>query len=246
MRLARAIQQRLFPVAFPQPPEFDIAGICHPVDPTGGDYFDFIPMRHGRIGFVVADVTGHGIATALLMVQVRAYLHALVRTHDNVSEILTLTNAMLAEDMAESFFVTLFFACLDPRNRSLVYAGAGHEGFLLHATGRLDRLPSTSLPLGVDKELVAPSAPVLYLEPGDSVILVTDGIIQSLSQQGAMYDIDHFIEVISPHRGKSAHEMLDVLCKPVPNSSQRKPQEDDMTAVIVKLKAESAVQEHAG
>ncbi len=69
------------PVAFPQSPEFDIAGICHPVDPTGGDYFDFIPMQHGQIGIVVADVSGHGIASALIMVQVRAYLRALVRTH---------------------------------------------------------------------------------------------------------------------------------------------------------------------
>ena len=74
MLAARAIQQRLFPVAFPQSPEFDIAGICHPVDPTGGDYFDFIPMQHGQIGIVVADVSGHGIASALIMVQVRAYL----------------------------------------------------------------------------------------------------------------------------------------------------------------------------
>ena len=100
--------------------------------------------------------------------------------------------------------------------------------------GGYDRLPSTSLPLGMEKELVVPSAPVLYLEPGDSVILVTDGIIESLSQQRAMYDINHFIEVISPHRGKSAQEMLDVFFEPVRNSCRQKPHEDDMTAVIVK------------
>src|SRR5262249_5464583 len=160
-----------------------------PAEATGGDYFDFIPMRNGCVGIVVGDVSGHDFGSALLMSEVRAYLRALVLTHDDLSDILTLANALLVKDMDDTF-VTLFFACLDPQTRSLVYAGAGHEGVLLHATGRRERLRSTSLPLGFEKDLVVASAPALVLEPGDVVVLLSDGVTEAPSQRGDRFGID--------------------------------------------------------
>ncbi len=239
MRVARAIQQRLFPLTSPQPAEFDIAGACRTVQATGGDLFDFIPMRNRRIGIVIADATGHSFAAALLMVQVRAYLRALAQTHDSVSEILFQTNAMLAEDAEDDLFVTLFYACLDLENRSLVYAGAGHEGYILHATGRYERLRSTSPPLGVDKGLVVPSA-AIQLQSGDSVILLTDGVIEAASPQRAMSGIDRIIEILNRDRARSAREMIDLLFKSVEVRSHQRSQEDDMTAVIVKVRPRMA------
>src|SRR2546426_8505280 len=125
-RVAREIQQRLFPKTSPQPPVFDIAGASYPAEATGGDYFDYLSMADGSLGIVVADVTGHGVGPALLMAETRAYLRTLAMNAPDVGEILTLANQVLAEDVDFERFVTLILAKLDARARSLVYTSAGH------------------------------------------------------------------------------------------------------------------------
>jgi serine phosphatase RsbU (regulator of sigma subunit) len=166
MLLARMIQQRLFPSAPPVLADFDIAGASHPADATGGDYFDFIPMPDATIGIVLADVSGHGFGSALLMAQTRAYLRALALSHSTVGTILTLTNRMLEEDTEAERFVTLFFAALDPRDRSFVYAGAGHEGFILGPAGETRVLQSTSIPWAWMETWQFPVGLQYGLEPG--------------------------------------------------------------------------------
>jgi serine phosphatase RsbU (regulator of sigma subunit) len=131
MLIARSIQARWCPLPPPNVAGFDIAGASHPAEETGGDFYDFIPMRDGRIGIVIGDVSGHGFGAALFMAETRAYLRALTSTHDNVGDILTLTNAMVTADTKDDYFVTLFIACIHPTYRSLVYAAAGHEAYLL-------------------------------------------------------------------------------------------------------------------
>jgi hypothetical protein len=239
MQIARKIQECLLPVGPTNLPAFDIAGTSHSAEATGGDYFDFIPMRNGRIGIVVGDVSGHDFGSALLMSEVRAYLRALVLVHDDVSDILTRTNAFLVEDTDDFTFVTLFFACLDLHNRSLLYAGAGHEGILLDATGRQERLRSTSIPLGLEKDLVVACAPAKDLEPEQVVLLTSDGITEALSPGGERFGMERTIDVISGHRDKSAREMIDLLCQAVRVFSHGMPPEDDMTAVILKVKPKS-------
>jgi hypothetical protein len=236
MRMARRFQERLCAIAPPNLTEFDVAAMSQPAETTGGDYFDFIPMRDGRIAFVVGDVSGHDFGAALLMSEVRAYLRALVLVHDDVSEILTLTNSILVEDTDDGAFVTLFFACLDPRHRSLVYAGAGHEASLIHPTGRRERLQSTCLPLGLEKDLVVASAPAIHLEPEAVVLLISDGIHDASSQRGERFGLERTIELIRAHRDQTANEMIDVLRRAVRAFSDGVPQTDDQTALIVKAR----------
>ena len=100
-RLARQIQQKLFPNGTPRLAGFDIAGVCYPADATGGDYFDFIPMSGGGLGVAVGDVSGHGFGPALLMAEVHANIRALALAHIDVGEILTLANRMVCEDTAD-------------------------------------------------------------------------------------------------------------------------------------------------
>jgi sigma-B regulation protein RsbU (phosphoserine phosphatase) len=241
MRMARKIQERLWAGAPPNLPEFDIAGASRPAEAVGGDYFDIFPMRHGRIGLVVGDVSGHGFGAALLISEVRAYLRALVLVHDDLSDILTRTNALLVNDIAEGTFVTLFFACLDLRKRSMSFAGAGHEGILLHATGRQERLHSTSLPLGLEKDLVVISAPAIDLKPEEVLLMLSDGISEASSERGERFGNDRTIEVIRRHRDRTAREMMDLLYQSVRLFSVGLPQADDQTAVIVKV----GTQKHA-
>jgi CheY-like chemotaxis protein len=133
-RVAREIQQRLFPKALPQFGPFNIAGASYPAEATGGDYFDYLTMADGCLGVVVADVTGHGVGPALLMAETRAYLRILARNRYDVGEILARANRMLAEDVGFERFVTLILARLDPGSQSLIYVSAGHPaGYVFDA-----------------------------------------------------------------------------------------------------------------
>ncbi len=238
MRLARKTQQRLLPAAPLDLPAFDLAGVSHPAEATGGDYFDFLLMGSGRIGIVLGDVSGHGYGAALVMSELRAYLRALALVHDDPGDILTRANTLLVNDTDdEPFFVTLFFACLDPGDRSLLFAGAGHEGIFLHATGRRERLRSTSPPLGIVKGLSVASAPAINLEPEDVVLLVSDGIYEASSRRGELFGLERAIEAAGGPRHQTAQERIDALCQAVRAFSDDAPQADDMTAVIVKVKA---------
>jgi serine phosphatase RsbU (regulator of sigma subunit) len=235
MHIARSVHARLCPLCPPNVAGFDIAGAFHPAEATGGDFYDFIPMRDGRLGIVIGDVSGHGFGSALLMAETRAYLRALAQTHENLGEILTLSNAMLAADTDDDYFVTLFIACIHPACRSLVYAGAGHEAYLLHATGRHNRLRCTSLPLGVAKDTVIPQVSGIVLDDDDVLLLFTDGILEAHSQRGEQFGIERTIEAIIANRAKPAREMLDRLSETVRLFSGRMQQEDDMSAVIVRV-----------
>jgi serine phosphatase RsbU (regulator of sigma subunit) len=239
MCIARTIQAHLLPQAPPNVPGFDIAGVFHPAEATGGDYFDFIPLSGGGIGIVVGDVSGHGFPSALVMAETRACLRTLALAHNSVGEILTRTNALLVEDMADQLFVTLFLACIHPTGRSLAYAAAGQEACLLHATGRWDRLRSTSLPLGVAKDVVVPQASGSFLEDGDVLLLVTDGVLEARCEGGELFGLERTIEAVNANRTKSARELVDCLVEAVRAFSGRIPQEDDITAVIVKVSAQA-------
>ena len=143
LRLARSIQQSFFPSTSPVVPGFDLGGASYPAEETGGDYFDYFPMPAGRIGIVVADVSGHGFGPALVMSQTRAYLQALLPLGLDVSELATRLNDFLIADGPDARFVTLFLAQLDPRDGSFVYASAGHQCFLLGPGDEVQPLDST-------------------------------------------------------------------------------------------------------
>src|SRR6266850_2320581 len=117
---------------------FEISGASYPAEATGGDYFDYVPLRDGTLGVVIGDVTGHGFGPALLMAELRAYLRAFLLTRSDVGEILGLLNCALADDAPEGYFATLLLARLDPTTRSLVYASAGHmPGYILAPSGEV-------------------------------------------------------------------------------------------------------------
>ena len=154
IRLARQIQQKLFPVAPLPSAGFDISGASYPAEATGGDYFDYIPMQDGGLGVVIGDVSGHGFGPALLMAELRAYLRAFMLTRWDVGEIVGLLNCALADDAPEGHFATLLLVRLDPATRSLVYASAGHwPGYIFSPTGEVKVvLHATGMPLAAMSE----------------------------------------------------------------------------------------------
>jgi sigma-B regulation protein RsbU (phosphoserine phosphatase) len=236
-RVAREIQQRLFPKSAPALPGFDIAGGSYPAEATGGDYFDYLPMLHDRLGIVVGDVTGHGVGPALLMAETRAYLRVLAGRREDAGEILTRANGVLAEDVGNERFVTLFLARLDPKNRGLAYASAGHPtGYILDSEGQVKKtLPRTGVPLGMRPDTQYQSSGELVLDPGDLVLLVTDGIEESMSADNTIFGMERVLEVVRLNRTKPAASIVTALYQAVRQFSQNSPQTDDVTAIVLKV-----------
>ena len=235
-RVAREIQQRLFPKAAPNLSGFDIAGLSHAADATGGDYFDYLPMLRGRLGVVVADVTGHGIGPALLMAETRAYLRLLALNREDVGEILTRANRVLAEDIGYERFITMLLVSLDPKARMLTCANAGHPpGYVFSGQGEIKtQLKRSGIPLGLKPDTHYPPGTGVKLERGDTVLLLTDGIDEAMSPDNTIFGIERALEIVRTHRSKTARELVETLYAGVRRFSQNTPQLDDVTAVVIK------------
>ena len=236
-RVARDIQQRLFPKSAPAFPGFDIAGGSFPAEATGGDYFDYLHMVNGRLGIVVGDVTGHGVGPALLMAETRAYLRALVGRREDPGEILTRTNGILAEDIGSERFITLFLGCIDPGTRGLIYASAGHPpGYILNAEGAVKAtLKRTGIPLGMKADFVFSSAAEIALAPGDILLLLTDGIEEATSPDESLFGIERVFDIVRASRSETSQAIVQKLYEAVRAFSHHAAQVDDITAIVVKV-----------
>jgi sigma-B regulation protein RsbU (phosphoserine phosphatase) len=236
-RVAREIQQRLFPKGPPALAGYDIAGASYPAEATGGDYFDYLPMLNDRWGFIVADVSGHGVGPALLMAETRAYLRVLAGRREDVGEILTRANGVLAEDVGTERFVTLFLARLDPKERALIYASAGHSpGFILDRSGSVkSKLPRTGIPLGMRPDTKYLPSDEYKLVPGDMVLLLTDGVEETVSPENALLGMDRTLEIVRANRDKSAQEIVEAIYQGSRRFCNNAPQTDDITAIVIKV-----------
>ena len=183
---ARAIQQALLPRSSPFIPGFAVSGLCVPAGAVGGDWFDFIPMKEGCWGLVLADVSGKGTAAALLMAASRGVLRSLAEASCTPSEVLQKLNRLLVEDLPPARFVTMVFAVLDPAERTLTFASAGHLQPLL-VQGQEARFlhTDTGLPLGL--ALGEYSETEIQLAPGSRVVFYSDGITEAANPDEEEY-----------------------------------------------------------
>ncbi len=236
-RVAREIQQHLFPKAPPNLPGFDIAGASFPATAAGGDYFDFIPMADGGLGLVVGDVTGHGIGPALLMAETRAYVRIAGLNRADAGEVLTRTNIALAEDIGSERFVTLFLGRLDAAHRQLTYVSAGHPpGYLLAPDGTVRvELRRTGVPLGMRASTAYQSTAPIELMPGEIALLLTDGIEEAMGPGDEMFGTDRMLAVLRANRDKSAAQIVDALYLAVREFCKGAEQQDDVTAIVLKV-----------
>lgn len=236
-RLAREIQQRLFPKNAPELPGFDIAGVSYPAEETGGDYYDFLNLFGSGLGIVIGDVTGHGIGPALLMAETRAYLRLLSQYRDDPGDILTRANRILAEDVGSERFVTLFFAKLDPQKSLLSYVNAGHpKGYIFDFAGQVKRiLPRTNIPLGFNSDTRYIVSEDIKLEHGDLILLVTDGVEETTSPDNQFFGDSQMLKVVESCRQLPAAEIVRTLFHKAVEFSKGAPRIDDFTAVVVKV-----------
>ncbi|MFQ5496199.1 MAG: PP2C family protein-serine/threonine phosphatase, partial [Phycisphaerae bacterium] len=191
-----------------------------------------------EIGIVIGDASGHGVGPALVATDTHAYVRALTETQIDLANALSIANRLLCDEMVDGRFVTLLFVRLDARTRSLIYSSAGHHptGYVLDTAGGLrTRLYSTGLPMGVSTDSDFPVAPAITLEPGDLVLLATDGIPETTSPDGTLFGMERALNVVRTHRHRRAQEIVEALLRAVQDFSQNTPRHDDITAVVVKV-----------
>jgi phosphoserine phosphatase RsbU/P len=235
LELAREFQMSTLPAAMPTLPGYDVCGVFHPAELTGGDTFDLSVIDQGLL-VVLGDATGHGIAPALSITQMHAMLRMAFRLGADLETAFMQVNNRLAETLPSDRFVTAFIGLLDPSADRIRFHSGG-QGPILHfhaATGTCARHKPTSFPLGAMPLTSPRPAVTLEMRPGDILALISDGIYEYGDAQGGQFGDRRIEEIFRAHPGKPTAELLALLLQAVRDFARGAPQEDDMTAVLVK------------
>ncbi len=241
LMLAKQVQQNLLPSEPSEIPGLDIASRSIYCDETGGDYLDFFPLEtgSGKHAFFVADVTGHGIAAALLMTTARALLRTRAIDNDQIDDVLTRVNADLSRDSQAGQFMTLFYLLVEPLTRTAHWASAGHDPAIVYqpSTDTFTEFAGNDIPLGIEPawafhEFEAP------LPPKDGVVVIgTDGIWEARRADDELFGKDRLREVIRASAHKPAEDITVDIIDAVVRFRDGAPQTDDVTLLVLKVTA---------
>jgi PAS domain S-box-containing protein len=238
LRLARQVQQRLFPTAAPKADGLDVWGVSLPAHATGGDYFDFLTLPGGLLGMVIADVSGHGFDSAILMAQTRALVRAAARREADPAKILSEVNCLLVPDLGEGRFIGMTILTVCPQTRRFSYANAGHvPGYVLDRAGNVRmELASTGVVLGLfdDAAFATRSGPPL--DRGDLIVLFTDGVTEAEASDGRMCGAEWALDVVRSRAHFTSAEILDALAEAIRALTGEGSQQDDITAIVCRIR----------
>jgi phosphoserine phosphatase len=236
LALARQIQQSLLPKKDPTIAGFDIAGFNIPADATGGDCYDFFPAEDGRLGIIIADASGHGIGPALVVAQYRAMVRSGALYEDAMFERLNRINDLLLNDTPDGMFVTSFLGLLNPATFTVQYVSAGQGPLLVyrHALKEVFEFGAVTCPLGIVQPLPDEEVPVLHFESGDALILITDGFFEWIGPDREQFGIERVKQLIISNAAASSRELITKLYESVLEFGAGTPQQDDLTAIVVK------------
>ena len=235
LQIAKEVQARLFPQRIPELKTLDCAGVCLQARQVGGDYYDFLDLGAERIGLVLADISGKGIAAALLM----ANLQANVRGHcaiarDQPERLLRSVNQLFFQNTADHAYATLFFAQYDDRSRRLKYVNCGHLApLLLRADGCLERLDPTGTVLGLFGEWECDGGE-RRLYAGDMLALYTDGVTEACSEAGEEFGEQRLIKSLRRHAVGDSQQVLSKVLEDVQQFSSDDEQSDDITLIVAR------------
>ncbi len=237
LEIAKQVQSRLFPQIHPEAKTLEYAGLCLPARHVGGDYFDFLDLGQHNLGLVIADVSGKGIAAALLMANLQANLRSQsALALDRPELLLQSVNRLFYENTIDSAYASLFFAVYDDHTQRLRYANCGHlSGLILRADNTCQKLDSTGTLLGLFKEWDC-SIGECALHPGDLLALYTDGITEASDNSGKEFGEECLIERLRQHRDQPCQSALEAITTEVRQLNPTD-QHDDITLILAKCRA---------
>jgi sigma-B regulation protein RsbU (phosphoserine phosphatase) len=235
LEIAREVQERLFPQQLPLCPGLDLAAVCRPARAVGGDYFDFIPLPGGELLFTLGDVSGKGIAAAVLMAGIQASIRSQVlRPPESLAALVGDFNRAVFSLSTSDKYSTLFCGLLNPETRRLTYVNAAQvPPVLVRAAGSLERLEDGGTAIGMFP-LTRYRQAVVNLEPGDAVVCFSDGISEATSAQDEMWDEAQYLELLQRSAHLGARGIVEALVAGADAFAGETEQADDMTVVVLK------------
>jgi serine phosphatase RsbU (regulator of sigma subunit) len=234
MAQAAEIQRGLMPRQDPVAPGLDSAGQSLPCLAVGGDYFDYVPMPGGSLGVLVGDVSGKGLPAALLMSSLQARVQVLAEETEDMTTLMTRLNRSICSTCPGNRFITLFMARANPATGHLAYSNAGHNPPLLfRASGRVEQLDTGGPVLGILKNMSYQAATTV-IEPGDRLLLYTDGVTEALNPQDQEYGEQRLLNIVARHPNSTARTIVQAVLADVTDFTQGRPAVDDITLVVLR------------
>jgi serine phosphatase RsbU (regulator of sigma subunit)/catechol 2,3-dioxygenase-like lactoylglutathione lyase family enzyme len=234
--IAKQVQARLFPQNLPPLKTLDYAGVCIQARQVGGDYYDFLHLSRERLGLVIGDIAGKGIAAALLMVNLQASLRSQPATvMEEPQRLLRSVNQRFYENTTDNAYATLFYAEYDDKMRRLRYANCGHlSALLLRSDHTVEQLESTCTVLGLFEEWDC-SMGERRLYPGDTLVLYTDGVTESFNRDGEEFGEERLTETLVRNRSRPSQDLVTSIVDEVRRFSPNE-QYDDITLIVAKCR----------
>jgi serine phosphatase RsbU (regulator of sigma subunit) len=242
LQVARDIQMSLLPHGALKAPGMAVAALCVPAREVGGDYYDFLPLTGGRIGLLIADVSGKGASAALYMAELKGLMLSLSRIHMSPRALLIEANEIIANHLDSRSFITMTYAVIDRAAGTLTCARAGHTPFMRIAGGdqRVEVLAPDGMVLGLNldrgerferclEELTLPIA------AGDLLFFFTDGVSEAMDANGECFGEGRLSTCLAANAGLAPEVIRDRVVDEVAAFVQGQPQHDDITMVILKI-----------
>src|SRR5918994_1450983 len=240
LRVARLIQQTLLPKTLPELPGYDVAAYYQPAREVGGDFYDFLDLEDGRMGFVVGDVTDKGVPAALVMATTRTMLRAAAQRLDTPGEVLKRVNDVLVQEIPPNMFVTCLYAILERESGRLIYANAGHDLPYRRRAGRsegAEELRARGMPLGLMPGMGYEEKEIL-LEKGESILFYSDGLVEAHDAHREMFGFPRLQGLVGTHRSGGSSLVSFLLSELRRFTGEDWEQEDDITLVTLERSEE--------
>jgi sigma-B regulation protein RsbU (phosphoserine phosphatase) len=235
--IAEEIQRQIFPQAPRLVSGYDIAGASFPAEHVAGDFIDYLAVSDESMYFAIGDVAGFGLDITLIRAAVSGYLQSLVQARIDPGEVLGLVNSAMLRGFGDRF-LTMILGRFDLAARSFVYASAGHpSGYVLDSLGRVKAtLEANGIPVGIDAG-AGYTTDSTGLNPGDTLLLLTDGFIEVRSPAYQFFRWEDLLEVVRANLSRTAEEIIQSLHQAAQDFCQRGTPDDDCTAVVVKVES---------
>ena len=231
--VANSMQQSILPKHFPKNDQYELYGSMAPARNVGGDFFDIIRLEYGRLGIAIADVSDKGIPAALFMMSSRTLLKGAALGCEDPGTVVTVVNDQLQDGNESNMFVTLFYAVFDPETGQVRFANGGHNPpLIVHKDGSSTILPLTGgVALGVAPQFEF-STDQVRLEPGEALVMYTDGVSEAEDRDNEEFGMDRLLEVFAGAQLKSAREANDAVFAAVREFAGDRSQSDDITCLV--------------
>ena len=237
MQIAKQIQLSLQPESPPSLQGVQIATLSIPADHVGGDYYDFFTSDNRIIDAVIADVSGHNVGAALIMVETRSVLRAQVNINSTPAAILSTLNNLLMFDLTRAeLFISMFYIKYDTVSQWLTYSSAGHNQPLLYrvSEGKCQSLDAEGMIIGVKEDVFFENKSIL-LNAGDILLLYTDGVTETSAEDGEMFGIERLGRILSGAHAEPLQNMIDLIYREVISFSGGRPLADDVSIVAMRV-----------